>query len=73
MSLADELLADLEDDDVPEDESLINLEIVPDKQNLESTQRQYSSVDLLTKIIGSDELAKAIDEINFRRKNDGMR
>ncbi|KAF7495732.1 U4/U6 small nuclear ribonucleoprotein Prp31 [Sarcoptes scabiei] len=70
MSLADELLADLEDDDVPEDESLINLEIVPDKQNLESTQRQYSSVDLLTKIIGSDELAKAIDEINFRRKND---
>lgn len=74
MSLADELLADLEDDEVFDDDDQSNLEsmeIVPNESNLESTQKQYASVRSLTKIIGSDELGRIIAEINGRQSNDG--
>lgn len=72
MSLADELLADLEDDEVFDDDEQSNLEsmeIFPNESNLESTQKQYSSVRSLTKIIGSDELGRIITEINSRQSN----
>lgn len=74
MSLADELLADLEDDEVFDDDEQSNLEsmeVVPNETNFESTQKQYSSVRSLTKIIGSDELKRIMAEINSRQSNDG--
>ncbi|KAH7638573.1 U4/U6 small nuclear ribonucleoprotein Prp31 [Dermatophagoides farinae] len=73
MSLADELLADLEDDEVFDDDEQSNLEsmeVVPNETNFESTQKQYSSVRSLTKIIGSDELKRIMAEINSRQSND---
>ena len=76
MSLADELLADLEDDEVLDDD--FETETVPDvglagqnESNLESMQKQYASVRNLATIIDSDDLKRVMNEINARQSNDG--
>lgn len=75
MSLADELLADLEDDETIEDEfapgidpneALYGAEGGQQQNLLESTSRQYASVKALTKVIDSDELKRIMAEINSR-------
>lgn len=74
MSLADELLHDLEDDEVLEEEVPSNFEsmdCVPNETNLLLTQKQYSSVQSLTKIFGSNELKRIIEEIVRRQSNSG--
>ena len=72
MSLADELLADLEDDEFVDDnfqsDSKQNDSLI--ESNLESTQKQYSSVRYLAAIIDSDELARIMSELNSRQNND---
>ena len=69
MSLADELLADLEEDDVLNDFHSNSNEL-PNESNFENTQKQYSSVRTLAKIIDSDELKRVIYEITQRQSND---
>lgn len=70
MSLADELLADLEDDDVLEEdfeaEPMLVDGVVAHK---ESTQKQYSSVRNLATIIDSEELKHVMDEIGSRQSS----
>lgn len=80
MSLADELLADLEDEDTIEDEfppGFDPKEALYDgrqQQNqLETTSRQYASVKALTKVIDSDELKRIMAEINLRHNDDCKR
>lgn len=83
MSLADELLADFDDDEVPEDEcpnkkfkSLndeeSNHETNVDELSLDTPSKLYLSVRSLTKVIGSDDLKRIIEEINSRQSNDCM-
>lgn len=77
MSLADELLADLEDDEAFEDDFQADLPgpagaVESQQTSLESTQKQYSSVRALAKVIDSDDLKRVMSEIGRRQCNDGQ-
>lgn len=68
MSLADELLADLEDDDVLEEEDFEAEPVLVDGQ-AESTQKQYTSVRNLATIIDSEELKRVMTEVSARQSS----
>lgn len=68
MSLADELLADLEDDDVLEEEDFEAEPMLVDGQ-AESTQKQYTSVRNLATIIDSEELKRVMTEVSARQSS----
>lgn len=68
MSLADELLADLEDDDVLDEDFEAEPMLVDGVgDHKESTQKQYSSVRNLATIIDSEELKRVMVEIGSRQ------
>lgn len=73
MSLADELLADLEDDEILDDvQSNSNSNELPDSEpSLESTAKQYTSIRTLATVIESEELERVMNEIKNRQSNDG--
>lgn len=75
MSLADELLADLEEDEPLDEDFQTDTqqdEFSQAESNLDSVQKQYSSVRNLATIIDSEELKRVMIEIDSRHNNDGI-